>query len=82
MPYSHQEPLPIVEEPTPYYMTDVEELQVTLTNVQQERDAWKSRYQIAKLENEGLRKEKIELQKEIKDKDETLYLQDGWLMEK
>ena len=51
MPYSRQELLPIVEEPTPYYMTEVEELQVALTNVQQERDAWKSRYQIVDLEN-------------------------------
>ena len=47
MPYPRKEPLHVmIEEPTPYYMTNVEELQVALTKARQERDVWKSKYQV------------------------------------
>ena len=73
MPYPRQEPLYVlIEEPTPYYMTDVEVLQVALTKARQERDVWKSKYQVVNFENE-------ELRKEAKVKNDLLQFQEDWL---
>ena len=65
----------LIAEPTPYYMTDVEELQVALTKARRERDVWKSKYQVINFENG-------ELQREAKDRDDLLHFQEDWLAEK
>ena len=76
IPYPRQKPLPVlIEEPTPYYMTDVEELQVALTKARQERDVWKSKCQVINFENS-------ELRREAKDRDDLLHFQEDWLAEK
>ncbi|XP_050897221.1 uncharacterized protein LOC127104047 [Lathyrus oleraceus] len=64
MPYPRQEPLSLtVKEPSLIFMTDTEKLKIALTRVQQERDAWKNKYQIVHAENE-------ELQRHLKQKND------------
>ncbi|XP_050895429.1 uncharacterized protein LOC127102056 [Lathyrus oleraceus] len=57
MPYPRHEPFPIANrEPTLIFMIDTEKLQIALTKVQQERDAWKNKYQFVNNENEQIQK--------------------------
>lgn len=57
MPYPRQEPLSLtVKEPSPIFMTDTEKLKVALNRMQQEKDAWKNKYQIVHAENEEIQR--------------------------
>ncbi|XP_050875973.1 uncharacterized protein LOC127079633 [Lathyrus oleraceus] len=52
MLYPHQEPLPMTDRcPTPVFMTDNEKIHISSTHMQQDRDAWKNKYQIVEFEN-------------------------------
>src|SRR3954466_15208005 len=53
----------------------MEEYQDTLTKMRMEKDAWEEKFRRTDVENRKLKKR-------VKEHDETLYYQDGWLMNK
>ncbi|KAI5414236.1 hypothetical protein KIW84_058393 [Lathyrus oleraceus] len=58
MPYPHHDPIKPTPLKTPYLpLDDKEELQATLERVEKERDAWKDKAQVLKMENEELQRQ-------------------------
>ncbi|XP_050877397.1 uncharacterized protein LOC127081157 [Lathyrus oleraceus] len=57
IPYRRQERLSLtIKKPSLIFMTGTEKLKIALTRVQQERDAWKNKYQIIHAENKELQR--------------------------
>jgi hypothetical protein len=52
-----------------------EEFQELLARLELERDTWKRKFHTSELENE-------ELKKQLKEKEDMLFVQDGWIIEK
>src|SRR4051812_48359728 len=70
MPYAYEKPMfPVVSQ------RPNEEYQDTLTKMRIEKDAWEEKFRRTDVENRKLKKR-------VKEHEETLYYQDGWLMSK
>src|SRR4051812_17736600 len=70
MPYAYEKPMfPVVSQ------RPNEEYQDTLTKMRIEKDAWEEKFRRTDVENRKLKKR-------VKEHEETLYYQDGWLMNK
>src|SRR4051812_33421514 len=76
MPYEYEKPMFAVVSQLPDIPIDtIEEYQETLAKMRLEKDAWEEKFRRTDVENRKLKKR-------VKDHEETLYYQDGWLMKK
>src|SRR3954470_23368158 len=74
MPYAYEKPMFPAVSRRPNIPT-MEEYQDTLAKMRIEKDAWEEKFCSTEVENRKLKKR-------VKDHEETLYYQDGWLMSK
>ena len=76
MPYAYEKPmLPMVSKPPTIPIETMGKYQETLARMRLEKDAWEDKFRKTDVENRKLKKR-------VKDHEETLYCQDGWLMSK
>jgi hypothetical protein len=76
MPYRLEKSIPSAStSPSIIPFENKEELQELLARMKLERDTWKRKFHTSELENE-------ELKKQLKEKEDMLFMQDGWLIEK
>ncbi|PNX96032.1 hypothetical protein L195_g019233 [Trifolium pratense] len=76
MPYAYEKPMsPVLTIPRTIPIENIEENQEALAKMKVERDTWENKYNVANAEN-------MKLKKELKEKEDLLFLQDGWLIEK
>ena len=67
--------LPVVSKPPTIPIETMGKYQETLAKMRLEKDAWEDKFRKTDVENRKLKKR-------VKDHEETLYCQDGWLMGK
>jgi hypothetical protein len=77
MPYHLEKSIPsaATSSPPSIPFENKEEFQELLARMKLERDTWKRKFHTSELENE-------ELKKQLKEKEDMLFMQDGWLIEK
>lgn len=76
MPYAYEKPmLPVVSKPPSIPIDNMERYQDTLAMMKLEKDSWEDKFRQTDVENKKLKKR-------VKEHEETLYCQDGWLMNK
>src|SRR3954470_9948777 len=76
MPYDYEKPMSLVVPQLPNIpIPTMKEYQDTLAKMRLEKNAWEHKFRRTDMENRRLKKQ-------VKDHEETLYCQDGWLMSK